>query len=213
MSYFFPEGGKFQFSSTFATNKVITAATNAVAAVFTSVAHGYTTGDEVLLRTGWEDATDLIVRIVVLTADTFSVPALNTTDAVFYAAGAGTGTASKVTSFIDIPQVLTLSPDGGGIRYGEIKPLYSRNGIKQAIGFDASGLTLGLGVDTALPGFIALRDLSRTLSRCAFRQVFLGGLTVYGYGNMSMSEQVKQEAGSPITVEVGISFTGRQIMY
>lgn len=211
--YFFPEGGKFQFSSTFAAAKTITAVSNAVAAVFTSVAHGYTTGQEVLIRSGWEDANEMLVRVVSLTADTFSVPALNSTNTTFYPPGAGAGTAQLVTAFTDIPQVLTLTPDGGGIRYSEIKPLYARNALKQAVGFEASGVTLGLGVDIALPGFAAIRDLSRTLERCAFRQTFLGGLTIYGFGNMSMSEQFKQEAGNPITAEVGISFTGRQVSY
>jgi hypothetical protein len=77
MSYGFPEGSSQQFSQTFAAAKTITAMTNANPAVCTSVAHGYTTGDEVLITSTWEDATDTVFKVTVLTADTFSLSGLN----------------------------------------------------------------------------------------------------------------------------------------
>ena len=48
MALYFAEGSSQQFSQTFASAKTITGITNANPAVATSVAHGYTTGDEIL---------------------------------------------------------------------------------------------------------------------------------------------------------------------
>jgi hypothetical protein len=63
MALYFPEGSSQQFSQTFAAAKNITALSNANPAVATSVAHGYTTGDEILITSGWEDVTDTVVKI------------------------------------------------------------------------------------------------------------------------------------------------------
>ena len=52
MSYNSPEGSKFYFSTTFAAAKTVTAASNANPAVLTSVAHGYSDGDEFLFTSG-----------------------------------------------------------------------------------------------------------------------------------------------------------------
>ena len=95
MALYFPEGSSQQFSQTFAAAKNITAITNANPAVATSVAHGYTTGDEILITSGWEDITDSVVKITVLTADTFSLTGVDTSNTSFYPAGTGTGTAES----------------------------------------------------------------------------------------------------------------------
>lgn len=91
MALYFPEGSSQQFSQTFASAKSINALTNANPAVATSVAHGYNTGDEILIASGWEDATDSVYKITVLTADTFSITGLDTTNTGFFPAGTGTG--------------------------------------------------------------------------------------------------------------------------
>lgn len=94
MALYFPEGSSQQFSQTFASAKTINALTNANPAVATSVAHGYNTGDEILITSGWEDATDSVYKITVLTADTFSITGLDTTNTGFFPAGTGTGTST-----------------------------------------------------------------------------------------------------------------------
>jgi len=98
MAYYFPEGSKFYFSKTFAAAKTISAITNASTAVATSTAHGYVDGDEILLTSGWEDATDTVYRVDQLTADTFGVGGLNTTNTNFYPAGSGAGEARKASA-------------------------------------------------------------------------------------------------------------------
>ena len=123
MAYFFPEGSSQQFSQTFASAKTITALTNANPAVATSTAHGYVTGDEVLITSGWEDATDSVYKIEVVDANSFNILCLDTSNTGFFPVGTGTGTAQKISGWASIPQVLTISGSGGDARFTDVQLL------------------------------------------------------------------------------------------
>ena len=213
MSYFFAEGSKVQFSNTLAAAKTITVATNANPCVMTSVAHGYTTGDEILLTTGWEDATDSVYKVTVLTADTFSVAGLDTTNTSFFASGSGVGTAQKLSTWLDIPQVLSISSSGGDARFTEITPLAKRNSIKVPTGFNATSVTLTLGHDASQANYITMLGISRSLSKVAIKQVISGGAVTYGYGYMNVSETPKLNVNQANTVDAALTVLGRTISY
>lgn len=213
MGYYFPEGSSQQFSQTLASAKTITALTNANPAVATSVAHGYTTGDEILLTSGWEDATDTVWKITVLTADTFSISGLDASNTSFYPAGTGTGTAQKISGWTAIPQVLTISTSGGDARFTDVNPLAKRNGVKIPTGFNATAVTLTLAHDATQAAYITMQGISRNLSKVAFKQVISGGAVTYGYGYMSVSEMPKLNVNQVNTVDAAITVLGRSISY
>ena len=213
MAYYFAEGSKIQFTQTMAGAKTITVATNANPCVMTSVAHGYTTGDEILLTTGWEDATDSVYKITVLTADTFSVSGLDTTNTSFFAVGSGVGTAQKLSSWLDIPQVLTISASGGDARFTDISPLSKRNSIKVPTGFNATSVTLSLGHDAAQANYITMLGIARNLSKVAIKMVISGGAVTYGYGYMSVSETPKLNVNQANTVDAALTILGRTVSY
>lgn len=213
MAYYFPEGSSQQFSQTFAGTKSITALTNASPAVATSVAHGYTTGDEILLSSGWEDATDSVYKITVLTADTFSLTGLDTSNTSFFPAGTGTGTASKISGWTSIPQVLTISSSGGDARFTDVNPLAKRNSIKIPTGFNATSITMSLAHDAAQAGYITMVGISRNLSKVAFKQVISGGAVNYGYGYLNVSEMPKLNNNQVNTVDCAITVLGRTMSY
>jgi len=213
MSYNSPEGSKFYFSTTFASAKTVTAASNANPAVLTSVAHGYSDGDEFLFTSGWEDATDSVYKADQLTADTLSPLGLNTTSTSLFAAGTGTGTMQKISSWLEIPQVLGISPQGGGARFMDINPLAKRNGLSLPIGFEPTKITLDLGHDPNGANYATMLDVSRTRTLVAYKQVLGGGALIYGYGYMITSEVPSQQSGQPNKVQALISFQGRCISY
>ena len=213
MAYYFAEGSKIQFTQTIAAAKTITVATNANPCVMTSVAHGYTTGDEILLTTGWEDATDSVYKITVLTADTFSVSGLDTTNTSFFAVGSGVGTAQKLSGWLDIPQVLTFSASGGDARFTDISPLAKRNSIKVPTGFNATSVTLSLGHDAAQANYITMLGIARNLSKVAIKMVISGGAVTYGYGYMSVSETPKLNVNQANTVDAALTILGRTVSY
>lgn len=213
MSYYFPEGSKFYFSNTLAAAKTITALSNANPAVATSVAHGYVDGDEVLLTSGWEDATDSVLKVDQLTADTFELEGLNSVDLNFFPAGSGTGDAKKISNWVEIPQVLGISTQGGDARFTTISPLAKRNDINVPTGFNAMSINVTLGHDPANANYQTMLDISRTLSKVAFKMVLSGGAVAYGYGYMSVSEAPQLNRNQANQVNAAITLLGRFISY
>jgi hypothetical protein len=213
MALFFPEGSSSQFSQTFASAKTITAMSNANPAVATSVAHGYTTGDEVLITSGYEDATDSVYKVTTLTADTFSLSGLDTTNTGFFPVGTGGGTAQKITGWTVIPQILTISGSGGDARFTDVQLLARRNSLKIPTGFNATSITLSLAHDASQPGYIAMLTISRNLSKVAFKQVISGGAVTYGFGYMNVSELPKLNSNAVNTVDAAMTIIGRSVSY
>lgn len=213
MAYYFPEGSAFYFSSTFAAAKTITTLTNANPALATSTSHGYSDDDEILLSSGWEDATDTVYRVDQQSADTFQLLGLNSTDTDFYAAGAGTGSAYKISSWVSIPQVLSIATSGGDPRFTTISPLARRNAINVPTGFNPSNITLTLGHDPDDANFLTMLNISRTLTKVAFKMVLGGGGTMYAYGYMNVSEVPSLNVGQANSVSCSIALLGRPISY
>jgi hypothetical protein len=213
MSYYFPEGSSQQFSQTFASAKTISAITNANPAVATATAHGYTTGDEILLTSGWEDATDSVYKITVLDANSFSITGLDASNTSFFPAGTGAGSAQKISGWTTIPQVLSVSSSGGDARFTDVQLLSKRNAVKVPTGFNATSITLSLAHDAAQANYITMVGISRNLSKCAFKQVISGGAINYGYGYMSVSEMPKLNVNQVNSVDCAITVIGRTMSY
>ncbi len=213
MSYSFAEGSKFYFSQTLASAKTVTAATNANPAVLTSTTHGYTTNDEFLFSSGWSDADNTVFKANVLTADTLNPLGLNTTSTTLFTAGGGTGTMQKISSWLEIPQVLGVNSSGGDAKFVDVQPLGSRNGLKFPTGFNPMAITLDLGHDPNGTNFSTMLDVSRTFTKVAFKQVAGGGAITYGYGYMSVGEAPSLSIGAPNKVQCAITFLGRSISY
>lgn len=213
MAYAIPEGSLFQFSSTFAATKAITSISNADPAVVASVAHGYSDADEVLVTSGWEDATDSVFQVNQTSVDALELLGLNSTDTNFFAAGSGTGTMSKISSWQTIPQVLAIATQGGDARFTDVNPLAKRNAIKIPTGFNAASVTLTLGHDPSNAVYKTMLSLSRSLTKVAFRMVLSGGGKVYGYGYMTVSETPSLNVNQVNQVQSAFSFLGRTISY
>lgn len=214
MAYKFPEGSKFFFSRTFATARTITALSNANPSVASSVAHGYTNGAELLIQSGWEDATDSVFRAAGVTTDSFQLSGLDTTNTNFFSPGGGAGsTAQLVSNWVEIPQVLTIGTNGGDARFSNINPLAKRNGISVPIGFNPAVITLTLGHDQSLAAMQTMLSVSRTFEKVAFRQTLADGSATYGYGYLSMPETPSLSSGNPNQVAVTLTMLGRTIAY
>lgn len=213
MAYSLPEGSSQQFSNTLAAAKTITAITNANPAVATCTAHGYTTGDEIMLSSGWEDATDSVYKIEVIDANSFRILGLDSTNTSFFPAGSGGGSAQKLSAWTAIPQVLTISASGGDARFTDVNPLAKRNGIRIPTGFNATSVTLSLGFDATTPAYKTMVGISRSLSKVAFKQVLSGGSVQYGWGYLTVSEFPKLNNNQVNTVDAALTFLGRTMSY
>ncbi len=213
MAYSLPEGSSQQFSNTLAAAKTITAITNANPAVATCTGHGYTTGDEIMLSSGWEDANDSVYKIESVDSNSFKILGLDSTNTSFFPAGSGGGSAQKLSAWTAIPQVLTISASGGDARFTDVNPLAKRNGIRIPTGFNATSVTLSLGFDATTPAYKTMVGISRSLSKVAFKQVLSGGSVQYGWGYLNVSEFPKLNNNQVNTVDAALTFLGRTMSY
>lgn len=214
MAYAFPEGSKFYFSSTFASAKTLLTMSNANPTVAGSVAHGYSDNDELLLTSGWEDATDTVWKADVLTVDALSLLGLDTSNTSFFTAGGGANsTAQKISGWTEIPQVLTIATTGGDPRFTTISPLSRRNAFNVPTGFNPTSITLTLGHDPSNSTYQTMLGISRALSKVAFKMVLSGGAVSYGYGYMATSENPQMNVNQANTVQCALTLQGRAISY
>lgn len=214
MAYSFPEGSRFLFSNTFAAAKVLATMSNASPSVAGSVGHGLVDNDEILLTSAWEDATDTVFKVDQLTADTFGVLGLDTTNLNFYSAGGGANSqAQKISNWVEIPQVLTIATQGGDPRFTTISPLSRRNQINVPTGFNATSITLTLGHDAANATYQQMLGISRSLSKVAFKMVLSGGAVTYGYGYMAVSEAPSLNVNQANQVTASLTLLGRAMSY
>lgn len=214
MAYYFPEGAQVQFSNTLGAAITVSAATNANPTVLTtSAAHGLTTGDEVLFTSGWEDATDNIFRVTVLTSTTLSLQGLDATNTGFYPAGSGGGSLYKVTGWTTVPQILTVSTTGGDARFTTVSPMAKRNDINIPTGFNPTSTSLTMGHDPANATYQTMLGLSRTQAKCAIKTVLTGGASIYSYGYLSVSEAPQLNRNQVNQVSAAMTALGRVISY
>lgn len=208
MAYYPVTGSKFFISTGFASAKTITAMTNANPPVATSVAHGYSDDDEVLMTSGWEDLNGSIFRVDQLTADTFSPKNFDATSTDFYPAGSGSGSAQKVSGWLEMGQVLGVTGGGGDPKNITISPLNKRNDVNIAVGFNSSTLSFELGFDPALADQVALQAASRSLAKRGFKFVLPGGAFAYCYGTVSMAPVPTFNANDVLRRNVSIGIDG-----
>jgi hypothetical protein len=213
MAYFFPEGTKVFYSNTYAGSKALTAVSNASPAVATCVGHGYVDSDPLLIKSGWDDFSDSVFEVDQQTADTFAIANFDSSSTSLFPVGAGIGTAQKVTDWVEIPQVLDISPNGGGIKYGTVSPLSARYDKKQPIGFEAQGIDLKVGYDANNATIRAMQSITRVFGKVVIKLVVPGGGRLYGYGSLACGDFPEMSKGNAMQLTVGIGFDGRTISY
>lgn len=213
MAYAVPEGSAFYVSQTFAAAKTVSAVTNANPAVATSSSHGYIDDDEVLFSSGWEDATDSVYKVNQTATDTFEFLGLDAADTTWFSAGSGTGSAYKISTWLQIPQVVGVASSGGDGRFTQVQPLSRRNATQIPTGFNPTTITLTLGHDAAATNFSTLQSISRTRTKVAFKVILGGGAKMYAYGYLSVNEIPSLNAGQVNTVQLVMTVLGRVISY
>ena len=88
-----------------------------------------------------------------------------------------------------------------------------RNAINIPTGFNPTSITLTLGHDPADANYQTMLDISRTLSKVAFKMVLSGGAVSYGYGYMSVSEAPSLNVNQANQVTAALTLLGRSISY
>lgn len=208
-----PVGSSFYISQTFAAAKTVSALTNANPASATATAHGYTTNDEILLNSGWELAGNSVYKATTVDANTFTVSGLNATNVNNFATGGGTGSAQKISAWLELPQVLSLSPNGGAPRFIDVRTIKALQGIKLPDGFEASSIDFEIAWDVSQSVWSTLLDISRSNTLVAYKSVKGNGAATYAYGYFMIGEIPQQATGQVDRAQATFAAIGRTISY
>ncbi|HNB42706.1 MAG TPA: phage tail tube protein, partial [Burkholderiaceae bacterium] len=122
--------------------------------------------------------------------------------------GGGAGTATKVSGWTELGQVLGVTANGGDPKTITVSPLNRRTDILLPVGFNPSSLQFELGFDPALADQVALATASRSLDKRAFKFTLPGSAYAYCYGTVSMAPIPTFDTGSVMRRTVNISIDG-----
>lgn len=158
-----PTGTIHSVATALSTAKTITGISNAAEAVVSSVAHGYSNGDIVVVFSAWGRLNFRAFRIKSVTTDAFTLEGANTTNTEFYSTGAGGGTVQKVTTWVDLDRTMNHSSSGGEAKTVNVKFIESDVEIVLNDGFSAVQRTFEMDADMiGTPAYTALKTLSET---------------------------------------------------
>lgn len=114
MAFAIPNGARVNVAKAYLAPITFTAASNATECELTvSSAAGILAGDVVQVNSGWLKLDNMVVRVKSVTGTKIVLDAFDTTDTKKFPAGTGAGTLRKIDSWITMPQVMTLSTEGG----------------------------------------------------------------------------------------------------
>lgn len=209
-----PTGTTFYVASALAAAKAVSGISNATEAVVNATAHGLTTGDDILLSSGWGRLNLRAFKVTVVTPDTFKLNGEDTTNTDFFPAGSGGGSFRKVNAYTQITQVLTVNTSGGepksaNYKYMEADVEYSVND-----GFTASSATMELDADSnATDGYKACRTLTAVQSVTVVKSVTRNGGVVLRPCTVALNEDVIMADGQINKVRLALNGTGKISRY
>lgn len=213
MAYSLPDGSKLFLGTTFGSPITVTAVSNANPAVISATAHGLTDGTPFIWNTGWEDANERVFRADDVTTDALDVEGFNSTNTNLFPAGSGVGTIVPITAWQEIQQVLNPSTSGGEQQYATVEPLAKRNAIQIPTNISAMTLTIPIGDDPTLAGYIALKAASDAREQRPLRIVKPNGAVNYFYGYVSLNEVPSLTKGQVDTVTAAFALQGLPVRY
>lgn len=186
--------------------KTITGITKANPAVVSSVAHGLTNGDYVLIKAqGMAEVNGRVFRVANSATDSF---ALEGEDSTLYGTFAS-GTAQEETFGTTLATLTSVAASGG--EFDSIDTTLIHDRAKSSIPglASASEYTFESVWDVSDAGLIAANQASKTKSQKAFMIVFANGQRVMFYGYIGAQLAPGGSTGGIVTTSVKITAQGQ----
>ena len=197
-----PTGTVHSVATALATAKTVTGVTNAVEAVVSSVAHGLSNSDIVLIYSGWGRLNFRAFRIKNVLTDSFALEGADTTNTDLYSPGAGIGTVRKVSAWVDLGRTMNHSSSGGDAKTVNVKFIESDVEIVLNDGFNAVQRTFDMDADMiGTPAYAALKMLSATDADTVVRRRAKSGAVSLIPAKVSFNEEETLSEGQAVTVK------------
>lgn len=197
-----PTGTITSVATALSTSKTISGITNAVEAVVSSVGHGFANGDIILILSSWGRLNFRAFRLKGVTADSYTLEGGNTTNIEFFTPGQGSGSARKVSTWVDLDRTMNHATSGGDAKTVNVKFIESDNEIVLNDGFNAVQRTFDMDADMiGSPAYEALRMLSETNADTVVRQRAKTGALSLIPAKVSFNEEETLTEGQAVVVK------------
>lgn len=197
--------------STLAAAKTLTAITKANPGVASSTAHGYSNGDYVLLSVqGMYQVDSMVVRVAGVTADTFQLEGVDTTNYDTFSSGS----AYKITFGTTLSTATSLNGSGGDFDFIDTTTIHG-NAKTQMPGL-ANPATYSFDNiwDVADAGLIAMKQASDEQDTRCFKFTFgTGGQIMVFNGYVGASLLPGGQAQQLVTTSAVITMFGKPKYY
>ncbi|MDC8756261.1 phage tail tube protein [Janthinobacterium fluminis] len=209
-----PTGTMFFIASAYGPPKVVTGVSNAIEAVVSSPAHGFSAGDIVEHTSGWGRINRRVFRVKAPAADTYVLEGMDTTSIIFYPAGNGAGSVRKIATFTQITTVMNPASTGGEPKTVNFKFMESDAEYSINDGFAASGYTANLDADSiGSPGYAACKALTEVQTDTCLKMVSRSGALILQPCTVALNEAVKFQDGQINQVSVAFNGNNRLTRY
>jgi len=183
-----PNGSTLFIGSAYGSALTVTTLTNANPGVATSTAHGLSNGDYVVATSGWSRLNNRLVRVAGVTANTFELEGINTTDTDIYPSGSGIGSVREVTTFTQITQVLQPTAQGGEQQFLAYQFLEDDAQTEIPTTKTAGGFNFSVADDPTLTGYIAMAAANDDREARALRVNLANGSKLCYYAYLTLNE-------------------------
>ena len=148
MAYRLPNGSTFDFASGYSAPVDVTAISNATEAVVSAAGHDFEAGDVVVVTSGWLKVSGRAFRVKSAVAGTsFVLEGLNTTSTSRFPIGGSAGSVRKVTSWVQLAQIMDVSFTGGESVFYTFGFLEDSDERQIPTGKSAASMTLAMADD------------------------------------------------------------------
>ncbi len=208
-----PDGSTVSIATTYGAAKTITSISNANPAVATAAAHGFANGDLVVISSGWQRLNERVIRVASSAAGTFNLEGQDTTSTQYYPTGSSAGSATPISTWTQISQILEFTTSGGDQQFANFSFLEEDFERQLPTITSAQSITIGIADDPSLPGYIALKAASMTRANRAIRLTLPDGSTIFYNGIVSLNETPTLSKGQVMQVNATFSLQSRPTRY
>lgn len=213
MAYRLPNGATIAIEATSGSSLTVTGISNAFPAIATSVGHGLSVGDKIRINSGWTKLSGKFIRVGAVTTDTFALEGVDTTSITQYPAGSGAGNVVEVLTMVQIPQIVTVTTDGGEQQYTEFQFLEDSKQRRLPTVTSAAGLTLTVADDPLQPAYPILSAASDARSTKALQITLADSSLLLYTGTISMNKTPTLDVNEIMRYTVTLSLDNDPVRY
>lgn len=208
-----PDGSTVFLATAYGATKTVTAISNANPAVLTSAAHGLTNGAFYELKSSWQKLNDRVFKGANTSANALDVVGADTTNTTLFPVGSSAGSLREITTWVQIPQILEFSTNGGEQQFWTGSFLEDDFERQMPTTTSAQSIKIGIGDDPSMPWYQALKSAHEARAIRAMRLNLPDGSVILYNGHVSFNETPTLSKGQVMQVAATLSLNARPVRY